>query len=368
MTLRRFLALVPLIAVVAVADANARVNEEETIKSLEDKSVDVQPSKLILDSSELARQSYRDFLDLVSSDPELQAEALRRLGDLELESIEAQQLAENIDALETGGFDNAVELYQRLLEAYPDYRRNDTVLYQLARAYEVGGRTDEALEVLNELVASYPDTALIDEVQFRRGEMLFLRKNYNAAELAYQDVVAYGDASRFYQQSLYKLGWSQFKLAWYKESLESFFGLLDLRLADVEIGEGEERLATMSRAERELIEDTFRVVSIGFSYLDGAETIDEVLSRRGSPSYAHVIYSNLGDLYLEKERFQDAAVTYEAFVNKDPYHPKAPVLQAEVIEAYKQGGFPSLVLDRSSSKSCRLVCVVRAFTIFWTAE
>ena len=343
MTLLR---LLPLFAMVTTTtDAIAGANKEETIKSLEGRSVEVQPGKLIRGSSELARQSYRDFLDLVSSDPELQAEAMRRLGDLELESIEAQQLAENIEALGTRGFDNAVQLYQKLLEAYPDYRRNDTVLYQLARAYEVGGRTDEALDALNELVARYPGTALIDEVQFRRGEMLFLRKNYNDAELAYKDVVAYGEGSRFFQQSLYKLGWSRFKLAWYEESLESFFELLDRKIADIEIGEGETRLATMSRAERELIEDTFRVVSISFSYLDGARKIDEFLTRRGMPGYGWVIYSNLGDLYLEKERFQDAAVTYEAFVDQDPYHPKAPVLQVEGIEAYKQGGFPSLVLD-----------------------
>ena len=57
------------------------------------------------------------------------------------------------------------------------------------------------------------------------------------------------------------------------------------------------------------------------------------------------MYSNLGALYLEKERYQDAAETYEAFVAHDPYHPKAPVLQAQVIEAYKLGGFPSLVLN-----------------------
>ena len=101
----------------------------------------------------------------------------------------------------------------------PSYRRNDTVLYQLARAYEIGGRTDEALEVLEELVAKYPATPMIDEVQFRRGEMLFLRKHYNEAEQAYQAVVEFGDESRFYEQSLYKLGWSQFKLAWHEDSL-----------------------------------------------------------------------------------------------------------------------------------------------------
>lgn len=338
-------AMLVLAVMLVAGQASASVKKKDTIESLEDKTVEVRPGKIILDSSELAREGYRDFLDLVSNDPVLRAEAMRRLGDLELEASEADQLAENIELLDTRGFDNAVDLYQKLLEAYPDYRRNDTVLYQLARAYEVGGRTDEALQVLNELVADYPNTAFIDEVQFRRGEMLFLRKNYNDAEMAYQEVVAYGDASRFYEQSIYKLGWSQFKLAWYEDSLSPFFELLDLKLAGVEVGEGEQRLATLKRAERELIEDTFRVLSISFSYMEGADSIDSFLSTRALPQYAYVIYSNLGDLYLEQERYQDAAETYEAFVNRDTYHPKAPVLQVRVIESYKQGGFPSLVLE-----------------------
>jgi TolA-binding protein len=328
--------------------AVAQVPEEQTIKSLEDKTIEVKPSKLNLDNSELARQSYRDFLDLVSSDPELRAEAMRRLGDLELEAIEAEQLARNIESIDSGRFNSAAEMYQKLLEAYPDYRRNDTVLYQLARAYEAGGATDEALGVLNELVARYPNTMIIDEVQFRRGEMLFLRKRYNDAEMAYQDVVQFGPESRFYEQSLYKLGWAQFKLAWYDDSLDSFLELLDRKIGGIEniaIGDGEERLEALPRAEQELVEDTFRVMSISFSYMEGARSIDKLLALREKPAFAYIIYANLGDLYLEKERFQDAAETYEAFVKHDPYHPKAPELQTQVIEAYKQGGFPSLVLD-----------------------
>ena len=349
MTARSSLVLLLLAVTFVAAQANAGVEKKDTIESLEKKTVEVRPGKIILDSSELAREGYRDFLDLVSSDPALRAEAMRRLGDLEVEATEADQLIENIESLDTRGFDNAVELYQMLLEAYPDYRRNDTVLYQLARAYEIGGRTDEALAVLNELVTRYPDTAVVDEVQFRRGEMLFLRKSYNDAEMAYREVVEYGDASRFYEQSLYKLGWSQFKLAWYEDSLSPFFELLDLKLAGVEIGEGDERLATLKRAERELVEDTFRVLSISFSYIEGADSIDAFLAQRGLPKYTYIIYSNLGDLYLEQERYQDAAETYEAFVTQDPYHPKAPVLQVQVIEAYQQGGFPSLVLDGKKS-------------------
>ena len=347
MTASRLTALfVCILALFLASAADAKKpKKRDTIKSLEKKTVELKKGGVILDSSELARESYRDFLDLVSDDPMLRAEAMRRLGDLELEATEAEQLAANIEALEQDSYDNAVSLYQQLLEAYPDYMRNDGVLYQLARAYEVGGRTDDALDVLNELVASYPDTELLDEVQFRRGEMLFLRKDYNEAEQAYQAVVRYGPESRFYEQSLYKLGWSQFKLAWHEDSFKPFFELLDRKVGDIELQDGNERLAGLTRAERELVEDTFRVLSISFSYMDGAGSIDEYLATRDAPAYAYIVYMNLGDLYLEKQRFVDAAETYEAFVNQDPFHPKAPLLQVEVIEAYKQGGFPTLVLD-----------------------
>ena len=323
----------------------ADVKERDTIKSLEKKTVALRPGKTIAHSFDLARENYRAFLDLVSDDSDLRAEAMRRLGDLELEATEAEQLATNIDTLDYSGYDNAVTLYQRLLESYPRYRRNDTVLYQLGRAYETSGRPDDALHVLDELVARYPDTPIIDEVEFRRGEMLFLRKQYNDSEAAYQRVVRHGETSRYYEQSLYKLGWSQFKLGWHGASLEPFFELLDRKIGNIELKHGDARLDDLSRAERELVEDTFRVLSISFSYMDSADSINAYFDERGHPAYSYVIYINLGELYLDKERYVDAADAYGAFVDRYPYHAKAPLLQVEVIEAYKRGRFPSLVLE-----------------------
>lgn len=333
------------ILTIALPAAAQKIRKRDTIESLEDQTVEIRTGGVILDSSDKARDNYRAFLDLVSNDPALRAEAMRRLGDLELEATEAEQLAENAGAIEFDAYDNTVGLFHALLESYPDYGRNDSVLYQLARAYEIAGKTDEALRVLNDLITQYPNTPLVDEVQFRRGEMLFLRRDYNEAEAAYSSVVDYGEESRFYEQSLYKLGWAQFKLAWHEDSLDPFFTLLDRKISGVELKEGENRLEDLSRANRELVEDTFRVLSISFSYMEGPDSINSFLDSKGYPAYGYVIYMNLGDLYLEKERYVDAAETYEAFVAKDPYHPKSPILQVEVIEAYKQGGFPTLVLE-----------------------
>ncbi|HZW59194.1 MAG TPA: hypothetical protein VFE85_02775, partial [Woeseiaceae bacterium] len=130
-----------------------------------------------------------------------------------------------------------------------------------------------------------------------------------------------------------------------EESLDPFFTLLDRKLDGVDLMHSGDALETLGRADRELVEDTFRVLSISFSYMNGADSIGKYLGARGYPAYSHVIYMNLGDLYLEKERFVDAANAYAAYVQVDPWHPQAPLMQVEVIEAYKRGGFPSQVLD-----------------------
>jgi tetratricopeptide (TPR) repeat protein len=102
---------------------------------------------------------------------------------------------------------------------------------------------------------------------------------------------------------------------------------------------------SLGRADRELAEDTLRVMSITFSYLDGARSIDEFTAHRGRMPYAWLLYSRLGDLYVDKQRFQDAATTYRAFVSRDPVDEHAPLLSMAAIEAYRKGGFADLMLQ-----------------------
>jgi TolA-binding protein len=315
--------------------------ETGTIQDLENVVIEVEPGAPIESSDAKAMESYELFLDLASSDPVLQAEAMRRLADLQLESEEAAELVRNIE--ETGdALGGTIDLYEELLESYPEHGKNDLVLYQLSRAYEAGGETGKALEILDRLVAEYPDTERWPEAQFRRGETLFVYENYDAAEDAYAEVLARGEETAFYEQSLYKLGWTKFKQLEHAGSLNPFFQLLDRKFSDDEPGE---IYAGMGRAEQELIDDTLRVLAISFSYLDGAESITEFIRDSGPREYAYIVYTALGDLYLEQERYQDAADAYAEFVDLDPTNTRAPLVQVEVIEAYKQGGFGDLVLD-----------------------
>jgi TolA-binding protein len=327
-------------------DREKPVEPTGTIKDLERANVQVDTHATIVGSEAKAMESYRLFLDVASDDPVLRAEAMRRLADLQLETADAEELATNVQALGTLG--STIEMYEGLLKTYPKYAKNDLVLYQLARAYEAEGRIDESLATLDKLIAEYPRTTHLDEAQFRRGETLFVQKRYREAGRAYAYVIGVGDSSPFYEQSLYKNGWALFKQQEYDDSMESFFALLDRQLGTDNNASGDRDpavlYAAMGRAQQELVDDTFRVLSIGFSYLDGPESISRHFNRHGARPYSFIAYTNLGDLYLEQQRYQDAADAYHAFVELDPYHAKAPLLQVEVIEAFKKGEFADLVL------------------------
>jgi len=318
-----------------------------TVEDLPSQNVVIDTDAPISDSQIKAIESYQLFIELAGDDPVLHAEAMRRLADLQLEAGELEQLQRNLEAV-AGQSSDAVDLYEALLRTYPNYAKNDLVLYQLARAYELNGDPDRALETLDRLVADYPETPHYAEAHFRRGEILFVQRRYDEADRAYAAVLASNEA-QFREQSLYKRGWALFKQLRHEESLEPFFGLLDRKLAAKGAGASSndpgQIYSALGRADQELVNDTFRVLSINFSYIDGPRSVTDYFNQNGLRAYAYVVYSNLGDLYLEKERFQDAAAAYHAFAELDAYHAQAPLLQAQVIDAYEQGGFGDLVLD-----------------------
>ncbi len=321
----------------------------ETIRTLKPPALALDRAPPTADSALRAMDEYRRFLALDTGPEELRAEATRRLADLNMEAgVAAEGLAEEAGA-GSAYFREAVGLYESLLAAgtAPDSgaRADEAgILYQLSRALEGAGDADAALRTLDRLVAAYPTARHIDEAGFRRGETYFVRQDFVSAERAYAAVLARGDASGFYPQALYKHGWSLFKLGRHEESLQSFISLLDRQLSPAGARPAE-ALAAMSRPERELLDDTLRVTSITYSYLDGAASIPPSLGTLDGAPWSYLLYSALGDLYLDKERYRDAAETYEAFVARESAHDEAPSLQEAAIGAYTRGKFPSLVLD-----------------------
>ncbi len=255
-------------------------------------------------------------------------------------SAAADVRAEGADDLEKAGAREAIGLYKKLLHDYPQYEHNDQVLYQMSRAYEELGQINEAMAVMERMVRDIPGSRYFDEVQFRRAEYFFTHRRYREAEDAYSRIVNIGAGSFFYELALYKLGWTFYKQELYEEALQRFIALMDHKLSV-----GYDFKQTADEQERKRTEDTFRVISLSFSNLGGAESVVEYFSKHGERSYEDSVYSNLGEFYFDKRRYADAAASYNAFANRNPFHEVAPNFQMRVIEIQAAGGFPSLVLD-----------------------
>ena len=67
-----------------------------------------------------AMDSYRRFLDLNAGDAALRAEALRRLGDLNLESSESERIERELVTNEGLRATEAIHLYCRLAPGLPE--------------------------------------------------------------------------------------------------------------------------------------------------------------------------------------------------------------------------------------------------------
>lgn len=311
-----------------------------TLADLEQAPLPVLPTETVSDRAR-AIAGYRDFL-AHADDPILKAEAMRRLADLSLEVEEERQADTSAAAGPLSGEDmeDIIRLYEERLKAYPDHPQNDQVLYQLSRAYDNAGRQDDALHALDRLVEQHPQTPLLVEAQFRRGELLFLRQRYEAADTAYRAVLGQGPGSGFYEQALYKRAWSLFKLNEYLEGIDLFLALIDRKSV-----QGRLELEQLSRTDRETIEDTLRAISLSFSYLAGPESVAEYFQERSGRQDEDVLYRALGEEYLKKDRFSDAAAAFQAFVAAYPDSGYGPAMQWRAIEAFRSGGFPGQVLE-----------------------
>jgi cellulose synthase operon protein C len=152
-------------------------------------------------------------------------------------------------------------------------------------------------------------------------------------------------ASPYYERSLYMHGWSLFKQGRLDDGLQSFFGVLDLKLAGRGHESDLEKLPGLTRADRELVDDTFRVTSISLASLQGPASIPPYINSPVRREYEFRVYQQLGELYIRQDRVKDAADTFGAFAQRAPSHPEAPVLQARVIDIYAANGFAALALE-----------------------
>lgn len=383
---------------------NARTSKVETLGTKVDRWIstraDEQPNDsaivdvaapTLLRSEEIA-SVYRDAYELLQ-DPIAKNHILQRLAALDLKAAENFEVSGLLPESQEA-YQVAIDAYQLLLASEAGMQNRDELLYALAKAYALTGESEQAFVSLTELVDQFPESRFWPEVQFRRGEHLFIANDFSGAEKVFQAIVDYQlepmialengqvisdekgmldkksitenkpsevEHTDFTSNARYMLGWSQFKQADYPAAIASFSLLLDERAAI----EQPERITQLAMSDElltrtyllgspafnhgdKLIDDALRAIALSFAYTPISEAIVKLQNNFAEKAYAHWVYAEMAELYFKQERFADAASLYAAYEQEVPTSEYAPWFLKQSIATLQHAEFSEDAWERKA--------------------
>lgn len=227
-------------------------------------------------------------------------------------------------------FRKSMYMYQRIIDEFPKSDLLDDAIYSKGYLYEEMGDHTHANQIYLHLISEYPDSKYIPEACMRLAEYYFNPpvNNLDRAIDFYLRVTEHKTSPR-YDEALYKLGWSYYRMDKYPEAI-SYFTML----ADREPSEGTyARIGMTPRAD--LREESLDYIAISFIDFGGPAKALEYLHRIGNPVWGKWVMEKLGDVYKDqKEEFEHAVSAYQALLEYAPDSPEAPVFQKKIVDSY----------------------------------
>ena len=286
------------------------------------------------------RQAYLEYLQHASKDERVRADALHRLARLEFEIAENRPkdaAGEARDRQLEAAAERTIALMQTLLRDQPQAKDNDRALYQLARAYDQRGLSDQSIEALSQLVRRYPSSPYFIESQFRIAENRFIRGDYVKAEDLYTEVLVARNNARFREKALYKRGWARLKQGFYPEAVDDFIAATNLgNFADLE---------QLSAAKRNDFDEYLRALSLSFIYMGGPSQLHDYFKSNTGFRYIYHTYLRTSDIYLAQERYADAVQALTEFRRHYPKSTRLPQVALKIVDIWRMAGFSNNFLQ-----------------------
>lgn len=289
----------------------------------------------IIDTQKIS-QKNRDtidptvFLSLLETLPDetMRREGLQTISALKLKFQPAKKIP--LSAIET--------LFDSLVENYP-LKTHDKMLFDLSKVYQTLAINDAAISALDKLVSLYPAVIYLDEVQFRKANVLYAQRRFAAAEQVYKEVIAFRN-SVYYERAVYQQGWSQYKQAHYDLALNSFMHLLDIHSRD-----GGLIFKNMNSTEKAFVEKIMHAINLSFDSQAGPVSAQHYFSKKQKRQNEYHVFLSLAEFYQQSNKISDAVKTYQLFVELNELHIQSPVFLLRVIELYRDGGFDDELLQ-----------------------
>jgi len=286
------------------------------------------------------RAAYAEYLRHASKNDISRLDALQRLAQLEFDLSEkldknrgkqTDKTQDIEDKIYNETLDRSIELLKTSLRDYPNSKKNDKTLYQLAKAYDQRGEYENSISTLEKLAIKFPNSGYYVECEFRLGEHAFSMKNYSKAEDLYTNVIVSRKNGEYLENALYKRGWARYKQEYYQDAIEDFLAVIDLHDFSP--------YSTLKSSQKSQFDEYFRAIGLSFSYLGGAETLNTYFKKHPDFKFIYHAYAHVSDIYLKQQRYSDAVDTLTSFISNHPNSAHVPLASTKILDIWKNAGF-----------------------------
>jgi len=244
-------------------------------------------------------------------------------------------------------YNGAIAVYDKLLTEYPASNYADDALYNKAWLLDKMDMGSESRKIFYEVIDKYPDSPFAPESYMRLADYFFAPREdktdeeqavveLNKAIQLYKNVLKYRETKR-YDEALYKLGWSYYKLAakdpaYYNDAITYFMAVVD----DLSRAKQYDPRGTISNLN---VRDE-AIEYIGISFTDEAYTkagVDKarrVLERLGGREYGPEIMQSIGQTYQRIDEQDKAIYAFRTLQEMYPDFKFAPQIQQNIVNAY----------------------------------
>jgi cellulose synthase operon protein C len=200
----------------------------------------------------------------------------------------------------------AIEIYQRILDHFPDYADRDKVYFFMAHEHREMGSIDEMVKCYKTLIKNHPKSNYIPEAYLLLGDYYFAQQELKLSTEHYQKVLDYPKSPAI-AIARYKLAWCFINDVNYEKAIKLF----EEAVRDIE-------------ANKELDVDTYRHVDVRLeSLIDMAycypeyykkSTPEEALNYFKRYSWSRqsytIVMEKLANRYFAKKNWEMAATLY----------------------------------------------------------
>ena len=294
-----------------------------------------------IDDSSIICAGY--FEDYLASYPDSRfiADILIRLAQLyyDIDNLlqSERQAAAGIDEYVPEDYSRSIELYQLILTEYTGSEVEDIALYSMGYCLESMMDFEGAVESYRNLLQDYPQSELAAECNIRVGNFYFDVLEYDSALVYFQHILDYPHCSpNLFQHGLYKLGWTQYLIKEFRNSISTFAYLLrDDQAID--------SLGISRRGDIRILNEAREYMAYDFLELHdmsptGIQVAVSFLREFGDSVTTVSVINKMAEISSEMSNWDTSIDAYEALLAEIPYSPDAPIYQLRVAQAFEELG------------------------------